>query len=124
MRRRQAAGVAGLLMFVVGFIVAPCLHNFDHRDDHEHAADGSVHFHGRAPAGGGTPSGRTAAPNTEHTHGAGSLAHFGVALTACNYFVVPQVSATVTELAPAAVKQEPSTRRWDRKIRSRGPPWA
>jgi hypothetical protein len=128
-RRRQGANAAGLLMFVAGFIVAPCLHTIHHRDDHEHGADGSVIVRatgGEAAASfaAGTEDARRDAVsgNRRHTHGQGSLAHFGAALATPALFVVPPAPTSFEELARPNRPRNPVVRRWQHAIFSRGPP--
>ena len=120
-RRRQGANAAGLLMFVAGFIVAPCLHTFNHRDDHEHGVDGSVVAHA-SESPGPTPLSGGISENHRHRHGQGSLAHFGVALTTPAVFVVPPAPTSFDDLAPPDARRNPVVRRWQNSIRSRGPP--
>lgn len=127
LRRRQAANAAGLLMFLVGFVAAPCLHNLDHRDDHEHRADGSIHVHveGTDPVATSAADGRAAVSrDSRHAHGAGSLAHFGVALTAPAYFVFVAPPVPIAELAPPTAKPAPLLSARPQNLRSRGPPAA
>ncbi|HET6283730.1 MAG TPA: hypothetical protein VFH73_22440 [Polyangia bacterium] len=126
-RRRQGANAAGLLMFVAGFIVAPCLHTFNHRDDHEHGADGSVvahlsDVHGPTRVDSLVSAGDAVSGNHRHSHGQGSLAHFGVALTTPGAFVVPPAPTSFDDLAPPDARRNPVVRRWQNPIRSRGPP--
>jgi len=127
LRSRKALVRLVLRAFVGAFIVLPCLHNLDHRADHDHGRDGfsvvvfhhdASHDHAR-PHSGGVPSGSLAVRRSvDATPGAalessppvhagpGAAGHFGVATLAPSVFAAPDVSAWA---APSRVPLRHST---------------
>jgi hypothetical protein len=121
MRLRRAHELVAHLLaaFVVTFIAAPCLHNFNHRPDHVHAdassgwaGEGAAEHgnpHAAAPAPLGRP-GPLATPPVHAPHGWGSLAHFGAAVIPTTPFVVPPPFTRAAPLvAPLATAERPRT---------------
>jgi hypothetical protein len=124
LRRSREAGVFGLLVFVTGILVLPFLHNLHHRNDHDHSLGGTRH----GLVFGGTAAHRHEEGEEEHQHdhdheadgrhhhdpdddhhdgdrdapdpdhGRGSLEHFGLAVTAGQFFVLPTSFTLIVEL--------------------------
>jgi hypothetical protein len=132
LRAARAVQTGGLLAFVGGFLVAPCLHNYHHRPDHDHRADGSTSVHGlaarawlyeaahphphphpqRGPGAGEPPAG----------HGHHAAAHFGLAVPPGALFILRPVARPV-HAVPAARPPSTTARRPPVGLaEARGPP--
>ena len=138
-RRRREAGAGGLALFVGLFIAAPCLHNFDHRNDHDHGGGAAAHGHAHGHPH-GLPHDRsvppfdlsigTASPHDDSLraplpmgfHGEGSLSHFGVAITATASFVAPDLIFDLVRSRSVSTPVEPARRPGFDSARPRGPP--
>jgi hypothetical protein len=132
LRAARVVQAGGLVAFLGGFLIAPCLHTAAHRPDHIHRADGSTAFHGRAarawlyqaahahshphpqrgPGTGGPLPG----------HGRHAAAHFGLAVPPGTLFILPP-PPRAAQAAPAP--RPPATiaaRRPGGLPEARGPP--
>jgi hypothetical protein len=139
-RANADVGIAGLALFLGGFILAPCLHSFDHRADHVHGPDGGwtaigEHAHRQAPGGVArqalawpTPAAAAQVESNDEglpsPHGHGALAHFGVAVTASPVFALPPAWVSIDELTAAERPEQPRRRPAVERARPRGPPQA
>jgi hypothetical protein len=150
LRARESLVINMLFAFVLAFLVAPCLHTYDHRADHDHAPGGRrvsdgvsrgeagqhqlAHALGRAhdhevhgtvvivvtPPAAAEGVEGGEVPSVPHGHGV--FEHFGVAVASTPTFVLAPVELRAVELAaPLASKARPSSHQV-RQHRPRGPP--